>query len=344
MGEELITNIVHRWADLERLKSGEMIAPHFVTLHPSYGCNESCRGCSYNGELNGKYMSEQHCFAVVDKFLSMGVRAFDFAGGGDPCFVPYLPQLLRHIRSAGAWSAFLTNGTMMNEEVIDAMVDCCTYVRISLEASCPEDYAEYKRVLPKLWDVALANIEKLRAAKKIKDSAVNLSVKFGVGKTLRGIGHYHNGIEMGLAMNAERITFRAFRHEPEELSLEEKIEENESLEKVIDRYPSSVRNRISYWIVPVSYTDVPQCWLNACQGFVDWDGGMYICCYMYYRAEEHYLGNIITQPFDDIWYSKKHREVIAHIDRKKCALVDCKFFPHHRAYEDGAKRGFIHWL
>lgn len=339
----MITNIVHRWNDLERLRAGEMILPHFVTLHPSYGCNEHCRGCSYNGELNGEYLSEKDCFNVVDKFLKVGVKAFDFAGGGDPCFVPYLPQLLRHIHAAGGWSAFLTNGTIMDDEVIDAMVDTCAYIRISLEGSCREDYSNYKRVPGKLWDIALGNIEKLNAAKKAKSSDVNISVKFGVGKTLRGEDHYLNGINLGLNVDAERITFRAFRHEPEELDYQDKVNENRILENILAEYPN-IRNRISYWIVPVAFDRVPQCWLNPCQGFVDYNGNMYICCYMYYREREHYLGNIVTQSFDEIWFSDHHRQVIANIDRNKCARVDCKFFPHHWAYEDGAKRGFIHWL
>ena len=182
----MLTNIIHRWDDIQKLKNGEMILPRFVDFHSSNVCNMHCKGCQYDGRLSNDYMSEADHFAVVDKFLKVGVKAFDFCGGGEPLYPPYMEKLLRYVRSAGAWSGLLSNGSIMSDSMTQTIVDCVTYIRVSLEASNEEDYVRYKGVPNYMWDRVIGNIRKLQECNRKSGGDLEVSVKFAVSKTLRG--------------------------------------------------------------------------------------------------------------------------------------------------------------
>ena len=338
-----LTNIVHRWADIEKLKKGEMIWPSFADLHTSNHCNQFCNGCAYDGMLDKNMMDDLTHFRMVDELMDVGVKAFDFAGGGEPSMLPYLPVQMGMIKDRGGSYAMITNGLILNGSLIDALVSGGTYVRFSLEASCEEDYAKYKKVDPKQWGVVLNNINRLREARNFYHSSLEISVKFAVGASLRGKEHYQRCIDLGRKLGAERITIKSLRHAPEELPKTHSQHEDALLREVIA--DEHAENIVSHWIVPYEDFQVSQCWLNPVHTVIDWNGDVYICCYFYYgRQDELKIGNIKERPFKDIWTDQLHKDVIKGIDRYNCMEVDCKFFKHHEAVHWGLSRKHMEFL
>ena len=65
--------------------------------------------------MSTKIMDEKKHFDAVDQFIDAGVKAFDFAGGGEPTLLPYLPKLMKHIRQRGAHYALITHGAVMSD-------------------------------------------------------------------------------------------------------------------------------------------------------------------------------------------------------------------------------------
>lgn len=331
-------SILHRWKEIQDwLHNNDIPIPHFVDFHTSYACNHHCIGCAYAGRHTGYTLSKDKHFEIVDMFIDVGVKAFDFAGGGEPTILPYLLPLLKRIKKRGAYFGLITNGSLLTDELIDFLSENATYVRISLEASDKELYVRYKGVGEEMWNRVLRN------AKKLADTGIkDFSLKFSVSKTLRGSLFYMNAIELAKSLGVRKITFKSLRHAPEELSLQDKKIEDRILRNVLKFYDGIETN---IWIVPVSKKDVPQCTLNVFHTVIDAMGDMFICCYYYYRGEEMLLGNLfndnrsVYKNFVDIWFSKEHIDKIRKIDRNKCAVVDCKFFRHHKLVEDTIKYG-----
>jgi MoaA/NifB/PqqE/SkfB family radical SAM enzyme len=335
-----LTNIISRWDDILKLKRGKMVLPTFVDFHTSNRCNQFCHGCAYAGTLEGQMMSEEKHYQAVDMFIDLGVRAFDFAGGGEPTMLPYLPALLKHIKDRGANYGLITNGVMLNDELCEELFNSATYVRISLEASNREMYRKYKGI--DLWDKVLDRVEYLCQDRDQFDSACEISIKFSVGKSLRGLTHYIDGLKLGEDLDVDRITFKALRHEPEELTVKEAGLENGLLEELLSR-DEYTRSKVSSWIVP--WMNAPTCWLNPLHTVMDHLGNIYICCFYYHRdREKHCLGNIFEQSFKEIWFSEKHWEKINDIKREECRQVDCKFFHHHKAVYQALERGAVNFL
>jgi radical SAM protein with 4Fe4S-binding SPASM domain len=336
----LITNAIARLADAEKLLAGEKVWPTFVDIHACDICNQRCVGCAYTNLHSYSSMLEHNHKKALDVFLDVGVKAFDFAGGGEPTLLTYLPAHMRYLTQRGASFGLLTNGTMLNDDLIDAILVGGTYCRISLEASSFPDYYTYKRVSHDVWYKVMGNIERLVFAKKISKSPCQITLKFSVGKNLRGVQHYMDAVELGNRLEVDGIQIKALRHAPDELTDDEKLIEDGHCQYVMHVLKTD-DSWMKRWIVPES--EIPQCWLNPLHVVMDQDGDLYICCFYYYRPQEHRIGNIFKDDFKKIWLSDEHRKKIAAIDKKQCEIVDCKFFRHHYAIEEAliSQRGWF---
>lgn len=330
-----ITNIISYYDNIQLLQTDLMPGPRFVDLHTSNRCNQNCKGCAYANWLDNKIMSEEDHMKIIYDLLDLGVKGFDFAGGGEPLMLRYLPGIWDTIKRHGGNYGLVTNGTLLTDDLIDQLVEQATYVRISLEATCPHDYCMYKGVSTNHWSKAVGNIDKLVKAKKAKNSKCDISIKFSVGKSLRGFSHYHRGIQLGKVLKVDNVQFKALRHKPEELTLQEKKDED-----LIDISAEGIQVR--KWITPAE--KIPQCWLNPLHTVVDHTGNVYICCYYYYRGKEHVLGNMLETKIDKFWFSDEHKKKIKDINKKECAKVDCKFFRHHRVVDEMIKTGKWNFL
>lgn len=334
-----MSNVFHRWEDVKTLQSGKMVTPHFAILQTSDICNQHCHGCAY-GNLTGKFMSVERHVTAIDILTQFGVRAFDLCGGGEPLAMPGAAEIIRHCGKRGANVGLVTNGTLIKDDSLDAMAHFGTYIRVSVESANADEYAKYKGVPPDVFNKVVQNVSTALSYMRSVGSKCDVGVKFGVGKSLRGQQHYEQGIELGQKLGASRITFKALRHEPEELTLDEKHYENFLLSRAIE---SSGAKNVKVWIVPIDSDSVPQCYLSPMHVVLDWQGNVYICCYYYFRQESHRLFNIFDDDFEDKWFDPSHWEKIHAIDRSECSKVDCKFFTHHGDIE-AAGNGGIYFL
>ncbi|MHA1690353.1 MAG: radical SAM/SPASM domain-containing protein [Candidatus Heimdallarchaeaceae archaeon] len=335
-----VSKVATHYSSIIGLRKGGKCKPRFVDLHTSNHCNQNCKGCAYRNKLDHKMMSEIDHFKVVEKLVRYGVKGFDFAGGGEPLTLSYLPAIWNYLKENGCYYGVITNGTLLTPSLMEQIINQATYIRISLEASDKESYCKYKRVKATNWDHVLSNISFLTRIKRETNSSCDVALKFSVGKSLRNLLHYRNGIGLGANLEVDNVQFKALRHEPEELSLKEKqLERTHLFIASQDCPPNFVRE----WIIPWQY-DIPQCYLNPLHTVVDYKGDVYICCYYYYREEEHRIGNILTQNFEDFWMQKDHIEKIRNIDKNKCAKVDCKFFWHHKEVEELFTNGRCEFL
>lgn len=320
-------NVLSHYAAIRALQRGEMPAPEFCTMHVSYRCNHRCTGCSYGGKLNNAIMPRQRHMSLLKELIELGLRAVEYCGGGEPLTVPYLNEALGYITSQGCAFGMLTNGSLFSDELIDLFVARGTYTRISLEASSCEAYTAYRHVTSREWHRVLEAVCSLVDRKQIAESNLDIGVKFAVGKTLRGAKHYADAIALANWAQVSNAQFKALRHRPEELTQKELLAEENLLARVVEHSKMPVITALR------KTRSVPQCWLNPLHTVIDAYGDVYLCCYYYYRADSHRIGNVMNASFKDVWYSDAHREAIAQIKRDDCAQVDCKFFGHHETVE-----------
>ena len=320
------TNVLTYMYEVGELQKGYMCKPHFVDLHTSNKCNHACHGCAYSNKLDTEIMSQKDHFKIVEDLMDLGVNAFDFAGGGEPLMLPYINELWEYIAERGCSFGLITNGSLLTSQHITTLVKHATYVRLSFEASNPIAYSNYKNVKFSMWNTLLSNTRTLIGERNASAGKLQIGIKMAVGKTLNGLKHFNDARDLMENLGADFLTFKALRHEPEELSLEEKIKADGLLKQA-----SKPNERV--WIVPEADENIPQCWLNPLHTVVDYLGNVYLCCY-YYCRDNHCIGNMLKTPIQDLWFSKKHHDMVQAINKEDCRKVDCKFFAHHKVVDN----------
>lgn len=329
MNNKYYHNILTHYEAIHTLLDGGMCSPRFCTFQTSYVCNHKCKGCSFSNILNNKMMKEKDHIKILYDLINIGVKGFEFCGGGEPFTLPYMNKLIEILINHGCGFGSLTNGSLLTDDLIEQYVKYGTYIRISLEASNPTDFKKYKQVSNNQWPKIINNIQKLVSLKSKYNSDLDIGIKFAVSKTLRGKQHYIDAINLAHKLGVTNIQFKSLRHEPEELTLFEKVEEEKILKSLVSHVP------IISNIVPQN--NIPQCVLSPLHTVVDWQGNVYLCCYYYYREQEHNIGNILEVPFKKLWYDVEHQNKIKNISKKECSKVDCKFFNHHQTIKEAFK-------
>jgi radical SAM protein with 4Fe4S-binding SPASM domain len=327
------SNALYRFESIvAAMTNDRMITPTFVDLHTSNYCNQNCIGCAYKGTHDTEIMSYDDHLRVIQKCIKFGVKAFDFAGGGEPTMIEGLHSLVERVRYLGGAPGLITNGTFMGHILAESLAKNATYVRFSLEASSGYAYGAYKQKHSSVFFQIIENIKRLQGAVERIKSPCQVSLKFSVSKSLRGRRHYQDIMFLTKELKPDRVYIKPLRHGDEELSEEERWAEHFILKSVLASERPETKVYQSLIATPKSM--VPQCTLNLLHTVIDHKGDVYICCYYYYRKEAHKIGNILKQDFGDFWGSNDHMLKVQAINREECAKVDCKFFAHHKAVID----------
>lgn len=101
--------------EVQKVKSGERIAPIYVRIKPTNKCNQNCYYCHYKNpyldlnqynstdEINREKMLE-----IIEDFKNIGVKAITFSGGGEPLLYPYIEETMEAVLKAGIDLSIIT--------------------------------------------------------------------------------------------------------------------------------------------------------------------------------------------------------------------------------------------
>lgn len=161
---------------IARLRDGLQIIPGHVQLIISDLCNQNCHFCAYR--MDGGFSTEQFgemkegeliknpnrripkdkAIEILEDCVSVGVKAVQFTGGGEPTAHPDHIEIFDHAKRWGLKTGLVTNGFVMREPEVLANMD---WVRISLDAGTAETYEAVRE--SKGFDKVLSNISALVA-------------------------------------------------------------------------------------------------------------------------------------------------------------------------------------
>lgn len=162
------------WMDrLMTLRSGIAPAPVHVQIVLSDLCNQDCGFCAYrmssglSNELfpQGKRKNPNRMIAtqkaqeIIDDCKTLGVRAIQFTGGGEPTVHPDHLELFSRAQAHGISTSLVTNG--INLDTSHPAIRAMSWVRVSVDAGTAETYSKTRRVAARHWETVWKNIEAL---------------------------------------------------------------------------------------------------------------------------------------------------------------------------------------
>ncbi len=317
------TKVLNHWDAIKAIIEGENNPPISCEIDPSNICNHSCFWC-----INDDFRSTSRVmlpkdlmFRTIEELGDFGVKSVVFTGGGEPLTNPATIEGLYKIVEHGMETAIVTNGGLLDAKKAEAIIDTCSYARLSLDSGSTAVHREiHSPVNPEkdTFDKIIKNIKLLVDTKARKKKKCNLGVGYLVfpanykqiyttAKLLKEIGidyiqirpPYMDGVNM-----SDHIRIQTEKLIEEALKLDD---ENFHVFPIMHRFDEVSNTDRSY----------NKCLGHALVGVVGADGKVYLCCQL--RGQEKFcFGDLREHSFKEIWKSQRRQDVINSIQLDMC--------------------------
>lgn len=136
----------------ERNKLSNLVpldTPYAVTMHMTTRCNSRCIFCNYHSSTSPKPLAEDMEFEIAQNIIDQlakhkeKIKTLHISGIGEPLLNGQTIEIVKYAKDAGIAESIdlLTNGILLTEKKIDALVDAGMNVfRISANGLSDEDY------------------------------------------------------------------------------------------------------------------------------------------------------------------------------------------------------------
>jgi len=168
--------------ECELIEQGVIPKPRMAIIVNSYKCNQACYFCFHRPYNNGYTMPTHEVMKLIDELAEYGVKSLDWCGGGDPLCAPDMDKVFRRGAMRGLKQCLISNGVLFEGQTMEAAIDTCTFIRISLDTVDRELYQKVHGAdhLP----IVLENIKKALEYKEKTKSTCELSVKVSLFKEI----------------------------------------------------------------------------------------------------------------------------------------------------------------
>lgn len=328
--------------------------PYPVHLHLIIAdlCNLACPGCAYR--MPG-YSSNEH-FGVVDpvthavnnnpaRFLpaemvrtilrdcvTMGTRAVEFTGGGEPTIHPDAKALIGEAQDLGLDTALITNGLLLANRDLMGVAARTQWTRISIDAATPETYG---KVRPSLGGgngtnlkVVLAALAHLRSVRDAIGSKCVIGAGFVVQK--ENAHEVYEAVRLYREAGADNVRISGlFTTEGDRYHEGHYVLAREQERRAIADFDMCdgfrVYGRFAEKVDDLhGAPDYPDCHYQRFTTYVAGDGNAYRCCVTSYN-EHGFLGALAAHggSLKALWDAPETRARFDGFDARSCAR--CQF-------------------
>lgn len=342
-GDKILAHAEH----LAALMRGEVPPPIVVELDLTNRCQLDCGFCTNAAHRKEKpvWLEFRTAACILADMSQLGVKAVTFTGGGEPLLHPDADRLIGAARHLGMDVALITNGMLLDRVDLRALVDRCTWIRVSVDAHNRESYYVSKKV--DAWERVEANIGLLVDAKREYKSDCTIGLGYltdaerAEGFVAFASHFQRSGVDY---VQARPITYmpgdeRASLQKDVELLREDRIDitalgEAEprflSVPSILGRARQYQHDGYRVLASTPKYTGMGQPrGYDHCTGVyfacvVGATGDVWPCCHL--RGEQwSSLGNIHERLLSEIWADVETRNrVYGQIDVKRCMPL-CRF-------------------
>jgi MoaA/NifB/PqqE/SkfB family radical SAM enzyme len=301
---------------------GDNPAPITVELDMTNLCNHRCPECSgwYFQKRNPDSLSFDLASSIIRQIAKAKVRGLIFTGGGEPLCHPRITKAVKLASSLGLDVGLITNGTLINKEIGNTLLEYCTWLRVSLDAASPITFERIHGLDGGAFQKVANNIRLLAQMKK----ALKKHTTIGVGYLTSNytLKEMFKATQLCKELGADYIQFRPLQ-----------IHNNGSFEYHLTDVTKNIRKCMEESVngFKVLYSkhkydmmkdkdfgrNYNKCYGHQFATVIAADAKMYLCCHM--RGFKKYcIGDLRKDTFAKIWNSKKRKEVAENIDFKDC--------------------------
>jgi MoaA/NifB/PqqE/SkfB family radical SAM enzyme len=328
---------VLRWFDrIDEILSGEVRGPVRANVDLTNVCQQACPWCeplkyredtllNHEGTLKTEVALE-----VLEDLASLDTKTINFSGGGEPLLHPCFGPILKRAVDLHMKTWIVTNGASIHKWFDFLLL--ADHVRISLDASLPEEYQAMHGRGWREFEKVKENIRELCKRRARGDDRVVGSPEVGIAYICADVNDSASSLEAVLSFASEvGVNFVHFRplseEKPDWFNSDWKVLA-EVIENLALQYPS-----VQVFPLAKRHKDVflqrdfESCYAALTLAVIGADGNVVACC----DERRKIFGNVNQQSFKSIWLSAKHREEADGIVPKLCQR--CLMCGYNRAVQ-----------
>ena len=333
---ERISQWIKAGSDWNKAKK---VYPIYVEISPMGACNHRCTFCAvdYIGYQN-RSLDENNFMETIQDMGALGVKSVMYAGEGEPLLYKPLSKIIKHAKESGIDNSITTNATPLTERFANESLPYITWIKASINAGSPENYAKIHRAKEGEFERAFSNMQKAVEVRRSlgldsKEHTLGAQMVLLPENAHESFAFASRAKESGLdyaviipySQHKKSITeiYKGQRYE-EFMKMEEKLDSLQSDSfKVIFRKSTMKelsKEDPSYFVCP----STPFMW-----AYIMASGDVYSCS-AYLEDERFNLGNIQENTFQEIWEGEKRKAnmefVLNELDISECRK-NCRMHP-----------------
>ena len=315
--------IYHPERLLEWFKTGECY-PLYIEIGLTNACNHRCVFCALDYlKGSGKYINSKVMVNTLKNIAEQGVKSIMFCGEGEPLLHKDIGLFTKKAKEYGLDISITTNGIFFNEEKMQECLPNLSWIKFSIDAGTPEDYAL-------VHGTSLNDFEKLmKNIKGAVDYKRENNLKTVIGAQCLIIPQGIQNIEKLAArlkeIGIDYLILKPYSKHP--LSRNNFVippEEYNLLEKKLEKYISEdfkILFRKASIKRMEGERDYCECHGRPFMALIEAEGDV-IPCNMFHKIPELSYGNLYNQSFSEIWKGEKRKEVLKKLQHK--GISECR--------------------
>jgi MoaA/NifB/PqqE/SkfB family radical SAM enzyme len=292
-------------------------APQAVYLEPYFGCNFRCFCCIHGSEHHIE--PEQLSPSIFEKIKPVigQVRHVLITGLGEPLLNPNILDYLGYLREQSKSYYLTTNGSLINEALIDVLTKSQSELSVSLDAGDRETYQRVRH--PDYWPriiAALKRIAQMRAERNSKFPLTYLTFRIDA-MNLSSLVQVPDLCE-DLAIDAVKLHWTMLPRQYRDYCL---FNDKGEVAETLNAVSSELQQRgIGVQGEAIFGKHSSGCWAMSPIMFVGATGEVAACCSRWTK-----LGSLRENRFEDIWNSMSRRKILLAILNKtpEESCLDC---------------------
>ena len=325
LGAEKVIYNVDRLIDIK--ERGDTYPVHMAIGITDY-CNHRCIFCNTEFATTDKTRMHQIERDVLLRFLkeakSVGLKAVTICGSGEPLIYPEIETLLYDIHNLGLEIGIFTNASKLTGKIRKAVLDTCTFVRCSINASNSEEHTIVHQVKNEFKEI-LNNVQALVNEKKQQGNSLptigtqfvfyekNYRSILAAARLWKEVGVDYFEIKPLIEGEGSSVGKKIFSARDVE-----GVETQMELAKELEEESFQVYTKFEQYLKTISENTrkYKVCYGQALSSSLWSDGNLFIC--PNHEHEKDIIGNIYENSFMEIWNGDKRKRRIQKINVDMC--------------------------
>lgn len=328
------------WYHTDRIQSWkdhEYFPPVYLEINPTDTCNHRCWFCSTFNYLKKRMntMERETYLRIVKDLGDSGIRSMLFQGDGEPLMNRATPQAIVEAKRHGIDTALVTNGSLLSKSVVDKILPCLSWMRVSSLEANPLLYNKTHGIFDTSFQTVKKNIQ--YACKRKDDLGLDVLIGVTYIPFDYNIGSGYDAALLCKSLGVDYFQVKApemWSENPEHQwrrNMLEVYKKQFDLMKTVETDSFRVNIRYDQFQAHASLfaKDFNHCYGLEFETYVDSDCCLYPC-HKFWGQTKYNMGDLSKHSFRDVWDSRQKKDVLDSIyygyDLDGCT-VKCKQAP-----------------